>query len=57
MLQLVDLSFDLGGDPRIGMAGGNGHDAAEEIQILLAVSIPQVLHAGVIGDQGIREVR
>src|SRR5579864_2654573 len=32
---------------------GDGHNAAEEIQVLVAFHVPDVLHAGVVGDQGI----
>src|SRR5690349_21919889 len=33
------------------MAHRNRDDAAEEIEVLFAVGVPQVLHAGVVGDQ------
>src|SRR5947208_12520145 len=53
MLKLIDLVFDFGGDAGIGMSNRDGHDAAKKIQILLAFNIPQVLHGGMVGDQGI----
>jgi len=33
------------------VADADGDDAAKEIEILLAVEIPKVLHAGVVGDE------
>src|SRR5438874_12798824 len=51
VLELFNLSFDLGGDAGIAMAYGDGHDAAEEIQVFVAVGVPEVLHAGMVGYQ------
>ena len=57
VLQLVDLRFHLRGNPRVGMTNRDGHDAAEEVEILVAIGIPEILHAGVICDERLREVR
>ena len=56
VLQFVHLGLDLGGNAGIRMAYGDGDDAAKEVQVLVAIDVPQVLHAGVIGDQRLGEV-
>ena len=56
VLELVHLGFNLGGDTRIAMADGDSHDAAKEIQVLVALGVPQVLHAGVISHQRFRVI-
>ena len=33
------------------MAHGDGHNAAEEIQVFIAVRVPEVLHAGMVSHQ------
>src|SRR5205823_9859810 len=39
---------------RVGVSHGYGDNPAEEIQVLVALHVPQVLHAGVVSDQWIR---
>src|SRR5882762_493819 len=51
VLQAVHLGIDLAGDLGIAVADGNGQDAAEEIQILAAFQIPEILHLATIGHQ------
>ena len=51
VLQLVDLRLDLRRDLRIAVAHADGHDPAEEIEVLVALDIPQVLHRAVVGHQ------
>ena len=51
VLQAIDLRLDFAGDLGIGVADGDGEDAAEEIEILAAFEIPDVLHVGAVGDQ------
>src|SRR5581483_6120007 len=53
---LIDLCLDLRCNARIRVADGNGDDAAEEVEILFALDVPQILHAGMICDQRICEV-
>ncbi len=48
VLQLVDLRVNLGVHLVVAMADADGDDAAEEIQILVAVGIPDVLIFGVV---------
>ncbi len=57
MLQLVHLRFDLGSDARVSMAHGDGHDAAEEIQILVAINVPYVLHGRMVGHERVVVIR
>src|SRR5689334_17118400 len=54
MLQLVNLRFDLARHARVGVPHRNGDNPAKEIQVLVALHVPKVLHAGVVGDQRIR---
>ncbi len=51
VLQAVDLRLDLAGDLGIGVADGDGQDAAEEVEVLAAFEIPDVLHAGAVDDE------
>ncbi len=53
VLKPVNLRLRAGDDPRIAMADADGHDPAEEIEILLAVYIPHVLHERVVHGNGI----
>lgn len=52
MLKFVDLGVDFAGDARVAVADRDGQDAAEEIKILAAFDVPDVLHFGVVGDEG-----
>ena len=51
MLQFVDLGVDLAGDFGIAVANGDGEDAAEKVEVLAALDVPDVLHFGTIGDE------
>ena len=51
VLQAIDLRLDLAGDFGIGVADGDGQDAAEEIEIPAAFEIPDVLHVRAVGDE------
>ena len=42
---------DLGVDLVVAVADADGHDAAEEIQILVAVGVPDILVLGARDDQ------
>ena len=53
VLKPVNLLLRAGDDPRIAMADADGHDPAEEIEILLALYIPDVLHERVVHGNGI----
>src|ERR1700722_11769174 len=44
VLQAVDLSFGARDDPRITVAHADGYDAAKEVEILLALDVPNMLH-------------
>ena len=57
MLQLVDLSLHLRSDARIGVTNRDGDDPAEKVEILFSIGIPEILHAGVIGDEGLGVIR
>ena len=48
MLQLVELRLHLGCDPGIAMADADGDDAAEEVEVLIAIHVPDVLHAPMV---------
>ncbi len=52
VLHGLQLLHDLPGYGRVGMADADGHDAAEEIQILVAVGIPDELVPGARQHQG-----
>jgi len=56
VLQAIDLRGDFAGDLGVAVADGDGQDAAEEIEVLVAVEIPEVLHLAAVGDQGLLEV-
>src|SRR6266478_1488829 len=51
VLQAVDLRIDLAGHLWIAVADRNGQDAAEEIQVLAAFQVPQVLHFAAVRHQ------
>src|SRR5258707_817208 len=51
VLQAIHLGIDLAGHLGIAVADGNGQDSAEEIQILAAFQIPEILHLTAIGYQ------
>ena len=51
VLQLVDLRLDLRRDLRIAMSQPDRHDPAEEIEVLVPLDVPQVLHRGVVGHE------
>ena len=51
VLQLVDLLVNLSIHRLVAMADADGDDAAEEIQILIAVGVPDELILGVRDDQ------
>ena len=51
VLQAIDLCVDFRGDLRIAMPYGDGKDAAKEVEVLVAVEIPNVLHLAAVGDQ------
>jgi len=52
VLQPVDLRAHLAGNLRIAVAHGDGKDAAEEIEILVAFHVPEVLHFAAVGHSG-----
>ena len=56
VLQAVHLRGDFAGDFGIAVADGNGEDAAEEVEVLVAVEVPEVLHLAAVGDQRLLEV-
>ncbi len=51
VLQAIDLCVDLAGHLGVAVADRNGQDAAEEIQILAAFEVPQILHFAAIRHQ------
>jgi len=56
VLQPVDLRVHFAGDLRVAVPHGDGQDAAEEIEVPVAVKIPQVLHLAAVGDERLLEV-
>src|SRR5260370_409010 len=56
MLQLVYLRVYVGCHPRIAVANGDGDDPTEEVQIFFPIDVPNVLHAGMVGNKGITVV-
>ncbi len=55
MLQRVDLTMDCSVHLIVAVADADGDDAAEEIEVLVAVSVPHVLVLGAGDDQGLLE--
>ena len=55
MLQFVDLFFQPGIDVIVCVTYAYGYDAAQEVQILLAFGVPDVLVFGVGQQQRFRE--
>ena len=51
VLELVDLRLDLRSDLGIAVADADGDDAAEEIEVFVALDVPEILHRGVVGDE------
>jgi hypothetical protein len=51
VLQRIDLFVDLGIHLIVAMADAHGDDAAEEIEVLVAVGIPHVLILGARYDE------
>jgi len=56
VFELVDLGVNLFIDLVVAVADTDGYDAAEEIEILIAVDVPDVLVFGVGNDEGFLEV-
>ena len=56
MLDLVDLRFDLLRYLGIRMPHADRHDAAQEVEKLLPLAIPNVLALGVVNHHGVLEV-
>ena len=56
VLQPADLRVHFAGDLRVAVTHGDGQDAAEEIEVLVAFQVPQVLHLAAVGDEGLLEV-
>ena len=64
VLQPADLLADLFDDLRMTMADGDGDDAGEAVEVLLAGFVPEVLHLAfddqqrvlVVGEQARREI-
>jgi len=56
VLQPVDLRVHFAGDLWVAVTHGDGQDAAEEIEILVAFHVPEVLHFAAVGHQRLLEV-
>jgi len=56
VLQRVHLAVDLGVDFLIAVAHADGDDAAQEIQVLIAVGVPDVLVLGARHNERLFEV-
>lgn len=52
----MHLRGNFAGNLGIAMANRDGEDAAEKVEVLVAVKIPEVLHLATIGDQQLLEV-
>ena len=48
MLQAIDLLLGARGHAGIAVADADGDDAAEEVEILLALHVPDMLHGAMI---------
>lgn len=56
VLEAVHLRGHLAGDLGVAVADGDSEDAAKEIEVLVAVEIPDVLHRAAVGHQRLLEV-
>jgi hypothetical protein len=56
VLQAVHLRGDLAGNLGIAVPDRDREDAAEEVEVLVAVEILEVLHLAAVGHQGLLEV-
>ena len=56
VLQAVDLRAHFAGDFRIAVPHGDRQDAAEEIQVLVAFDVPEMLHLAAVSHQRLLEI-
>ncbi len=56
VLEFIELGMDFGVDFRVAMANADGENAAEEIEILVAVGIPDELVFGAFDDERLFEI-
>jgi hypothetical protein len=56
VLQLIDLGVNAAVHEVVAVADADGDDAAEEIEVLVAIGIPNVLIFGMRDDQRFPEV-
>ncbi len=56
VLQPVDLRGHFAGNLRVAVAHGNSQDAAKEIEIFVALHVPQVLHLAAVSYQRLLEI-
>lgn len=57
VLKAVELLLDSGCDLRIAMPHTDGNDSPEEIEILIAFDVPQVLHRRTLGNERLLIIR